>query len=98
VGVDLVVCNPPYVPSGQPVPEEVAADPPEAVFAGEDGLGLIPSVIERAAQILRPGGRLGIEHDESHDLTPLLAPGFTTIERHLDLAGRPRFSTAIRKA
>ncbi len=98
VDVDLVVCNPPYVPGGQPVAAEVAADPAEAVFAGDDGLELIPAVVARAQKALRPGGRLGIEHDESHDLAALLEPAFSAIERHLDLAGRPRFSTATRKA
>ena len=38
-GVDVVLCNPPYVPDGTPVPPEVADhDPAEAVFGGADGL------------------------------------------------------------
>ncbi|GIH11404.1 release factor glutamine methyltransferase [Rhizocola hellebori] len=98
-GVDLVLSNPPYVPAGTQVAPEVLADPPEAVFAGEDGLDLIPAVIDRAAQILRPGGRLGFEHDDSHvDLAHLLERWFESIESHSDLAERPRFTTAIRKA
>jgi release factor glutamine methyltransferase len=98
-GVDLVLSNPPYVPAGEQVAAEVLADPPEAVFAGADGLELIPDVIDRAAQILRPGGHLGFEHDESHvDLADLLRAHFESIESHRDLAERPRFTTAIRKA
>jgi release factor glutamine methyltransferase len=98
-GVDLVLSNPPYVPAGTPVAPEVLTDPPEAVFAGTDGLDLIPALIDRAAQILRPGGHLGFEHDESHvDLADLLRAHFESIESHRDLAERPRFTTAIRKA
>ena len=53
-------------PVGTPVAPEVRADPPEAVFAGPDGLGLVPAVLARAAALLRPGGRLAVEHDETH--------------------------------
>ena len=99
--VDVLLCNPPYVPDGTPVPPEVADhDPAEAVFGGADGLGVIRPVIERAAALLRPGAVVGIEHDDVHgsavpDL--LLADGrFTAVAAHRDLAGRPRFATARR--
>jgi release factor glutamine methyltransferase len=94
---DLVVANPPYVPSIYRVPPEIAFDPEEAVFAGEDGLDLIPDVIARAAELLRPGGWLGFEHDESHDVITLLEKDFERVERHLDLAGRPRYTTGVRR-
>lgn len=95
--LDLVVANPPYVPSVYRVPPEIDFDPQEAVFAGEDGLDLIPDVVARAASLLRPGGRLGFEHDESHDVTALLEKDFERVERHLDLAGRPRYTTGMRR-
>lgn len=94
--VDLVLCNPPYVPVAVPVPPEVGFDPEDAVFAGEDGLDLIPVIIERAAEILRGGGRLGFEHDETHEVAGLLA-GFDQVQTHRDLAGRPRFTTGTRQ-
>lgn len=98
--VDLVVCNPPYVPAAVPVPPEVADhDPPQAVFAGSDGLAVIRPVIARAAALLRPGGALALEHDDTHgQVVPRLLRdgGFTAIEDHGDLAGRPRFATAHR--
>jgi release factor glutamine methyltransferase len=101
--VDLVLCNPPYVPEGTAVPPEVADhDPAEAVFGGADGLAVIRPVIALAARLLRPGGMAGIEHDDVHaaavpDL--LRADGrFTAVEEHADLAGRPRFATARRMA
>jgi len=101
--VDVVLCNPPYVPEGTAVPPEVADhDPAEAVFGGADGLAVIRPVIALAARLLRPGGVAGIEHDDVHaaavpDL--LRADGrFTAVEEHPDLAGRPRFATARRMA
>ncbi|MEU7865931.1 peptide chain release factor N(5)-glutamine methyltransferase [Dactylosporangium sp. NPDC049140] len=99
--VDLVLCNPPYVPETSPVDVEVAEhDPREAVFAGADGLELMPAVARTAARLLRPGGRLGIEHDDTQgeSLPALLrATGdFADVADHRDLAGRPRFVTAAR--
>jgi release factor glutamine methyltransferase len=99
--VDVVLCNPPYVPAGTPVPPEVADhDPAEAVFGGADGLTVIRPVIALAAVLLRPGGVVGIEHDDVHVTTVpdlLRADGrFTDVEEHPDLAGRPRYATARR--
>jgi release factor glutamine methyltransferase len=99
--VDLLLCNPPYVPDGTPVPAEVAEhDPTVAVFGGPDGLAVIRPVVSRAASILRTDGWVGIEHDESQDraVAALLveAAAFAEISLHADLAGRPRFTTARR--
>src|SRR5581483_6098783 len=62
--VAAVVSNPPYVPAGRAVSPEVAVDPSDAVFAGPDGLAVLPSVAARAAELLRPGGMFAIEHDD----------------------------------
>lgn len=98
--VDVVVSNPPYVPSATPVDLEVHADPAAAVFGGRDGLALIPDVIARAADLLRPGGLFVMEHDDSHgDAVPglLRRDGrWTDITDRPDLTGRPRFVTARR--
>jgi release factor glutamine methyltransferase len=99
--VDVLLCNPPYVPDGTAVPPEVADhDPAEAVFGGADGLAVIRPVIALAAALLRPGGVAGIEHDDVHaEAVPALlrADGrFTEVTAHADLAGRPRFATARR--
>ena len=99
--VDVVLCNPPYVPDGTAVPPEVADhDPAEAVFGGADGLAVIRPVIALAAALLKPGGVAGIEHDDRHgEAVPglLRADGrFTDVTAHRDLAGRPRFATARR--
>jgi release factor glutamine methyltransferase len=99
--VDLVLCNPPYVPDGTPVGPEVAGwDPPDAVFGGPDGLDVIRPVIAASASLLRYGGWLGIEHDDTHgEAVPALLRRrrvLTDVEEHRDLAGRPRFATARR--
>ncbi|HEY3091000.1 MAG TPA: peptide chain release factor N(5)-glutamine methyltransferase [Jatrophihabitantaceae bacterium] len=98
--VDAVVSNPPYVPAGTLVEPEVRADPADAVFAGVDGLAVIPAVIARAAQLLRPGGVLALEHDETHAhaVPALLGDGWRDVADHRDLTGRPRYATAMRAA
>ncbi|MDT7587549.1 MAG: release factor glutamine methyltransferase [Pseudonocardiales bacterium] len=100
--VALVLANPPYVPEGTPVPPEVAEhDPHRAVFAGPDGLEVIRPLVVLAIRLLRPGGALGIEHDDSHATAApaVLAahPELTAVVEHPDLAGRPRFVTAARR-
>jgi release factor glutamine methyltransferase len=99
-GVDAVLCNPPYVPSGTTVGPEVERDPPDAVFAGPDGMALMPYVCAVAARLARPGARLAVEHSETHGtaLVELLGSSgmWADVVDHLDLAGRPRFVTARR--
>jgi release factor glutamine methyltransferase len=99
--VDVVVSNPPYVPDGARVPREVADhDPPLALWGGPDGLDVVRGLLATAARLLRPGGWLGIEHaDQQGGALPALVRGyggFTAVEDHPDLAGRPRFTTAER--
>ncbi|WFE30574.1 peptide chain release factor N(5)-glutamine methyltransferase [Solwaraspora sp. WMMD791] len=99
--VDVVVCNPPYVPDATPVPPEVAGhDPAEAVFGGPDGLAVIRPVVELAATLLCADGLFAVEHDDSHAAAVgalLAADGrFADVTGHRDLAGRPRFGTARR--
>lgn len=97
---DVVVSNPPYVPAPTPVAPEVRADPPRAVFAGADGLAVIPSVIARAAELLGPGGWFVLEHDDTQGVVVpalLQADGrFAEVADRPDLTGRSRFTTARR--
>lgn len=98
---DLVTANPPYVPSGATVEPEVSDhDPAEAVFGGVDGLEVIRPLISVSAGLLKPGGLLAIEHDDTHGES---VPALLTARRvladvvdHLDLNGRPRYVTARR--
>lgn len=99
--VDLVLCNPPYVPDATEVQPEVADhDPRQAVFGGPDGLDVIRHVVTLAARLLKPGGHVAIEHDDTqgHSVPALLSARrvLTDVADHPDLAGRPRFATARR--
>lgn len=100
--VDLVLCNPPYVPAGTLVPAEVREhDPYDAVFSGADGLDTIRQVVSCAARLLRPGGVLAIEHDGSHGgSAPALLRArkvLVDVADHQDLTGRARFVTAAKR-
>jgi release factor glutamine methyltransferase len=104
--VDVVVCNPPYIPLDaweSVAPEARDHDPERALFSGADGLDAIRVLEERAARLLRPGGVVGTEHA---DVQGGEAPGggapgvflgagrWTGVRDHHDLTGRPRFTTA----
>jgi release factor glutamine methyltransferase len=99
--VDVVVCNPPYVPLEaweSVAPEARDHDPHLALFSGDDGLDAIRVLAVRAAQLLRVGGVLGVEHaDVQGESVPavLAATGrWVDVRDHEDLAGRARFTTA----
>ncbi|WP_029116098.1 peptide chain release factor N(5)-glutamine methyltransferase [Mycobacterium sp. URHB0044] len=97
--VDLIVANPPYIPDGAQLQPEVAQhDPEHALFGGPDGMRVIGPIVDLAARLLRPGGRIAVEHDDTTaDATTALfegAGGFTDVVSRRDLAGRPRFVTA----
>lgn len=99
--VDVVVCNPPYIPltEYEGVDRETRErDPALALFSGEDGLDAI-RVLERvAARLLRPGGVVGAEHadlqGESAPAVFATAGRWVDVRDHQDLAGRPRYLTA----
>lgn len=100
--VDLLVANPPYIPDGAVLEPEVADhDPAHALFGGPDGMAVIRPIIDVAVRLLRPGGRCGIEHDDTTSAQTVAAftdrGGFTDVVARRDLAGRPRFVTAIRR-
>ncbi len=99
--VDVVVCNPPYVPleAWESVAVEARDhDPHLALFSGQDGLDAIRALEVRAAALLKPGGVLGFEHaDVQGESAPavLSASGrWRDVRDHRDLAGRARFTTA----
>jgi release factor glutamine methyltransferase len=100
--VDVVVSNPPYLPLDERDlvdPEVRDYDPPEALWAGEDGLAVVRRVVAHSVRLLRPGGRLVVEHSERQDVTvPTLFTdaGFVDVRVQDDLTGRPRFSVGTR--
>jgi release factor glutamine methyltransferase len=99
--VDIVVCNPPYIPLEaweSVAPEARDHDPHLALFSGEDGLDAIRILERRAAALLKDGGVVGAEHaDVQGESAPAVfaATGrWRDVRDNLDLAGRPRFVTA----
>ena len=102
--VDVVASNPPYIPAGATPqqPEAARHDPPLALYGPEpDGLGTVRAVVVAATRLLKPAGLLVLEHGEPQAaaIAQMLAETerFTNIESHRDLAGRPRFVTAVRR-
>lgn len=99
---DLVVSNPPYLPAdalSSVAPEVAAFEPAAALWVEGDGLAVLRAVIERAGQLLRPGGVVAIEHgdDQGAAAQDCFAPSdWTQVSGHLDLGGRARFVTACK--
>ncbi len=93
---DLVISNPPYVPSQvcDTLPAEVVNwDPRLALDGGADGLDLFRRFLPSAFECLRPGGVLAVELFEGHlgEACALAeAAGFNQVRQVNDLAGRPR--------
>ncbi len=95
---DAVVSNPPYVAEGDPVDPETHCEPQEALYAGEDGLDVIRTLLPQSAAVLRAGGILVIEMDPQQFpvVTRLFRRHeFTDIVWIRDLAGRNRIIAGV---
>lgn len=99
--VDLLVSNPPYVPSGMiPKDPEVRDHDPElALYSGEDGLDLIRLIARIGRGLVREGGALVLEHAE-HQGEAIRAlvttAGWHEAVTYQDLTGRDRTTLARR--
>lgn len=99
--VDLLISNPPYIPNEMiPVyPEVHLHDPKLALYGGVDGLDLVRKVDQRARDLVRPGGKLVIEHADmqgSQVRQILVDSGWQNVYTGKDLAGRDRMVIATR--
>ena len=99
--VDVVACNPPYIPLeawASVAPEARDHDPALALWSGEDGLDAIRVLESTAARLLRPGGWVGAEHADvqggSAAQVFLESGRWTDVRDNPDLAGRARYVTA----
>jgi release factor glutamine methyltransferase len=90
---DLVLANPPYIGTGEPLDREVADfEPASALFAGAEGLDDYRRIIPTLHEILTPGGSAHLEIGQAQsDVVMAMgaAAGFVP-ELRRDLAGRPR--------
>jgi release factor glutamine methyltransferase len=97
---DVIVSNPPYVPTGElaGLSREVRREPAMALDGGPDGLALLRRIAAEAPRWLAPGGTLLLEMHESH-AAPLPAlcreAGFAKAEARKDLAGLWRYVVAV---
>jgi release factor glutamine methyltransferase len=98
--VDVVVSNPPYIPSAEiaELPVEIRQfEPLAAIDGGLDGLVVYRRILDQARQLLKPGGLLVVElHSTKLAVAAELAAaaGYQSIQQLDDLTGRPRFLSA----
>ncbi len=90
---DLILCNPPYIGTGEPLMPDVAEhEPAGALFAGADGLADYRRIIPDLPRLLAPGGVAILEigaaqHIPVREIAE--AAGFCVACRQ-DLGGRDR--------
>ena len=99
---DMMVSNPPYIPSAvvDGLDHEVVGyEPRLALDGGEDGLDFFNRLVEASLELLAPGGFFACElHETCLDeaLRRATAAGLGSVQVHCDLAGKPRFLSAVR--
>ncbi len=101
--LDLIVSNPPYVATHdhESLPREVRDhEPHAALFAGDDGLAVYPSLVAQAAARLSLGGllvlELGIRQFEAVGELLDAAGGWIRVSANEDLSGIVRVISATR--
>ena len=100
--LDLVVANPPYIPTNiwRDLESEVRDhEPALALASGDDGLDALRAISAGALEHLAPGGWLLLEHhhDQSAAVLALLASaGLENLQAHRDLEGVKRFASGRR--
>jgi len=98
----VIVANPPYLTATEYAaldPSVRDFEPGDALMSGADGLEATEKLLAGAAALLEAGGLLALEIDERRatEVQTLGARyGWTTVEIHDDLFGRPRYALAVR--
>lgn len=92
---DLIVCNPPYIPSGEcpGLQEEVHSEPLSALDGGADGLFFYRRLAETAPRVLTAGGALMMElgAGESPAVRAIMKEfGYRDVEVRKDFSGIER--------
>jgi release factor glutamine methyltransferase len=94
---DLVLSNPPYIPTNQLAqlqPEIQFFEPPGALDGGPDGLVSIARIIDSAHVFLKPGGYLLLEmgHDQMAGIKALVRrqAAYDRVDFRNDYSGYPR--------
>ncbi len=104
VRADLIVSNPPYLPTDLIAtlsPEVSRHDPRVAMDGGRDGLAVIRRIVAQAPAWLVPGGALVLETGgdaQVRDVVGLMeTAGFEAVATRRDLAGVERFVAGRRR-
>jgi release factor glutamine methyltransferase len=96
----LIVSNPPYVATGDDLPDEVHRwEPTEALVSGPTGLEALEAIIDGAPDWLRPRGALVVElapHQSGAVAAAMAARGLTDVGIRRDLTGRDRVAIGRR--
>ncbi len=91
---DLIVSNPPYIPSGalEGLQPEVLREPVIALDGGKDGMDFYRRILEALPSRLNRGGALCLESGEEQaaPLAALLRPYFDSVDVFCDCSGRLR--------
>ena len=98
-GVDIVISNPPYLPTVRPIEQpEASSDPDMALYGGSaDGMKFPQALIRQVASILKPGGFVAMEHDLTQGQAMREAyknASFEQIMTAQDYSGADRWSQA----
>ena len=101
--LDMVVCNPPYIPTASLAkldPAILDHEPEVALNAGAYGLDIFRSLISEAPTVLRPGGMLAFEigHGQEKMVTLLLQRNgnYADVQYHRDVNDVIRVISACR--
>ena len=89
---DMIISNPPYIPLGTILSDEVNYEPRIALFADENGLRFYREIVEQAPEFLKPNGKLLFELGigESNAVKSFMEKDFKDIVVEKDLAGIDR--------
>jgi len=102
-GFDLVVANPPYIPSAEIEtlePEVRDHEPLLALDGGPDGLAAYRVLAPQILRVLKPGGVFAVEigAGQSRDVETLFrTAGADQVRTHKDLANRDRVVAGVKK-
>ncbi len=97
---DLILANPPYIGTAEPLPVEVRDhEPGVALFAGADGLDAYRRIVPDLPHLLAPGGiaLLEIGSTQADAVTALVRRTGLAPTAHRDLAGLPRAIAALER-
>jgi release factor glutamine methyltransferase len=101
--VDLLTCNPPYIPTGRlaEMPTEIVGHEPALAFDGGPlGVRILVRLIREAPRLLRPGGWLafevGLGQGPAVEQRLLKSGDYIQVDRVMDAAGQVRALLAQR--